>query len=332
MLAGVGLFALAFLRGQGVRILITGGSGYIGSHLTQWLTKAGHAVTIVDSRKPPVACSNWFEGDVQAVIGAAMIAQPDAVIHLAAIAYVDVCEQYPAMAWAENVAATIAVAQQAVAQGIRRLVFASSCAVYGNCGGPVHEDAPLRPASCYGETKKAAEEALRAISSRCHLGCTALRLFNVAGMASGLPLSSSAQRRVIPRAALAGVKGREFQIYGGQHSSPDGTCVRDYVHVLDVARAFEAALSVDHEGFRAYNIGSGQGTSVGQIANMVSREVYGLEETMPRRRAMYRAGDVAQAIADQTWAERYLDWRPQLSAEDMVRSTVAWARETANAG
>lgn len=310
--------------------LVTGGAGYIGAHIVRALQEAGLATVVIDdlssghrnfvARDVPFVHGSILDGGL--VLETLRQHRVEGVIHVAGYKYAGVSVQQPLHTYRQNVEGTrilLAAMQEA---GVGRIVFSSSAAVYGDTDQPlVTEDTPKNPTSPYGESKLVGEWLLRAQGVATGLAHTSLRYFNVVGSAHR-DIADTSPHNLFPLVFDALVDGRTPRIHGDDYPTPDGTTVRDYLHVADLALAHVAAARALHEGRAlepAYNLGSGKGASVRQIMDAVAR-VTGVPftpEITPRR-----PGDPARIVASGELAARDLDWRMRHSLDDMVRS--AW--------
>ena len=316
-------------------VLVTGGAGYVGSHACKALARAGFL---------PVAYDNLSRGFAHAVKWgplergdlldpeqlAAVFAKhrPEAVIHFAAFAYVAESVADPAAYYRNNVVGTLTLLDAMRAAGVGRLVFSSSCATYGAAEqSPVTEDTPQRPVSPYGATKLMCERLLADYRAAYSLKSIALRYFNAGGADPDGEIGEDhdPETHLIPLAidVAAGRRAR-FTILGDDYDTPDGTCVRDFVHVSDLADAHVTALGALRAGEArpAYNLGGGAGVSVLEVVKAVER-VVGRPvaiEIGPRR-----PGDPPALVADASLAARELGWRPVRSGlETMIRDAWVW--------
>ena len=310
--------------------LVTGGAGYIGSHVVRSLMASGRDVVILDDfsmglrRRVPEGVP-VVEADVH---DAAVLAhtfrtnQIDGVIHLAAKKAAGESVGIPLFYYRENVDGLLTVLEAMEGTGVRRMVFSSSAAVYGTPeANPVTEEALLRPESPYGETKVIGEWLARDAGVAWDLSWSALRYFNVAGAAAD-ELGDNSVNNLIPMVFRALDEGRRPQVFGDDYPTPDGTCIRDYIHVQDLADAHVAAAARCETGQRTdvFNVGRGQGSSVREVMDMVA-EVLGRDiapEVVARR-----AGDPPATFADTSRIEAELDWRASRDLRDMVAS--AWS-------
>ena len=318
-------------------VLVTGGAGYIGSHVCRALAASGRIPVSVDNLSTGNAWAlQWgpFErGDVgdSEFLKAVFARYPvRAVMHLAGSALAGEGETQPLHYWRNNVSAGITLLQAMAEANVRRIVFSSSCALYGQPGRiPVDEDLPISPISVYGRSKAAFELVLADVAAQGAIDCVALRYFNAAGAAADSAIGEwhQPETHLIPNVLLAIRDATPVSVYGSDYDTPDGTCVRDYVHVEDIAGAHLAALgrivnSSSGGGSLAVNIGSGQGFSV--------REVIQSCERVSGRRAQVRdlprrPGDPARLFADSRRAHDLLGWTPrQLGLDQMVASAWHW--------
>jgi len=316
-----------------MRVLVTGGAGYIGSVVAARLLDSGHEVIVVDDLStghedamPPGATFRKA-----AITDLAELADRnvDAVIHFAAKSLVGESTREPAAYWRNNVAGTLALLDAIRAAGVPKIVFSSSAATYGDQERqPITEDAPTRPTSPYGASKLAIDLALTDYATSYGLAAVSLRYFNVAGAlqtANGWYGERHAtETHLIPNAIKA-VRGEieAMRLFGTDYPTPDGTCVRDYIHVVDLAdahiRALDAATAGTHH---VINLGSGTGSSVREVLDAVGR-VAGTP--VPVVEAGRRAGDPPVLVASNARAREVLGWTPQLGLDRMVAD--AWAFE-----
>lgn len=315
-----------------MRILVTGGAGYIGSVIVSRLTARGHDVVVYDdlSRGHRAAVAGGVplvDGDVRdpdAVRDALLEGGCEAVVHMAALAEVAESVAEPARYRSVNVDGTAAVLAAARATDVDRLVFSSTAAVYGAPQRtPIDEDDALAPTNPYGETKLAAEELLWQARERDGLGATALRYFNACGADGACGEDHDPESHLVPLALRAARDGTPIRVFGEDYPTPDGTCVRDYVHVADLADAHIAALEALPAVQGAFNLGTGSGDSVRAVLDAVE-EVTG--STLRRESAPRRAGDPAVLVAGNRRAAERLGWRPRRSLADAVADAWEWMR------
>jgi len=318
-----------------MRLLVTGGAGYIGSVVACLLAEAGHEVIVLDDLSTghadavPAAAA-FVRGTVRDDARAVLAGGADAVLHFAAKSLVAESVASPSLYWRHNLGGTLALLEAMRVTGTPRIVFSSTAAVYGEPERvPLDEAAPTRPANPYGASKLAVDTAL-AEHARMHgIGAVSLRYFNVAGAHLGpgggwLGERHDPETHLIPNIlaiALAdGGPAAHVSIYGDDYPTPDGTCVRDYIHVSDLARAHLLALDACTPGqHRIYNLGSGTGFSNLEVLR-ACREVTGHE--IPARITARRPGDPAVLIASYDRIQTERGWRPEAGLPAMVAD--AW--------
>jgi UDP-glucose 4-epimerase len=321
-----------------MRLLVTGGAGYIGSVVASLLIEAGHEVVVLDdlSTGHPDAVpakAAFVQGTVRDQAQAVLADGADAVLHFAAKSLVAESVARPSLYWQHNLGGTLALLEAMRVTGTSRIVFSSTAAVYGEPEQiPIGEDAPTRPTNPYGASKLAVDTAL-AEHARMHgTGAVSLRYFNVAGAHPGpdggwLGERHDPETHLIPNVlaiALTGGPGAHVSIYGDDYPTPDGTCVRDYIHVTDLARAHLLALDACTPGqHRIYNLGSGTGFSNLEVLQ-ACREVTGHE--IPARITSRRPGDPAVLIASFERLHTERGWRPQAGLRAMVADAWESAR------
>ncbi len=314
-------------------VLVTGGAGYVGSHCAKAFANAGWTVVTYDNlsrgHRDLVKWGDLIEGDIldQSFLTETLIrVRPDAVAHFAAFAYVAESMAEPAMYYRNNVVGTMNLLDAMVSAGTQQMVFSSSCATYGLSDDLITEDTPQHPINPYGETKKICEKMIRDYGETHQIRSAILRYFNAAGCD---PDGDTGERHdpephVIPLAIRGAMDGTfTFNILGGDYDTPDGTCVRGYVHVSDLADAHERALDYLSTGGESdiFNLGTGQGSSVIDLADAVSR-VAGKQ--VPRVIADRRPGDPPVLVASADKAKRLLGWEPRHSDLETILTT-AWA-------
>ena len=308
--------------------MVTGGAGYIGSHVVRELQNAGISVVVLDNLSTGVrgfvpADVPLVEADLldtPSVRGALVEHSVTGVIHIAGFKFAGISVEKPLHAYQQNVTAMMSLLQAMEVEGVGKIVFSSSSSVYGNAAsGLVTEDDPFNPTSPYGESKVIGEWLLRNQGVASGLVHTSLRYFNVVG--SGEPLLPDVSPYNLFSMVFAGLENNRLPvIFGDDYDTPDGTCIRDYIHVADLAAAHVGAAQRMDRGESiepAYNLGSGTGTSVAEMMSAISR-VTGIEfaaEIGPRR-----AGDPARVVASGELASRDIGWAMTQSLEDMIRS------------
>jgi len=313
---------------------VTGGAGYIGSVCAAIALEAGHEVTAFDNLVHGHAAAvpdgaELVEGDLldPDAVGAILEYEFDAVLHFAALIVVPESVTRPELYYRNNVVGTLNLLDAMRERGVRRLVFSSTAAVYGDPETvPIPESAPTRPASPYGNTKLAVDRMLADECAAHGLGAVSLRYFNVGGAFGGLGEDHRPETHLIPN-VLAAAAGRApaVQLFGTDYDTPDGTCVRDYVHVEDLAAAHFLALDSLVAGRHdVYNLGSGSGYSVREVIEAVGRVTgrpFEVEEK-PRR-----PGDAPRLVASSERIRAGLGWRPRHGLEDIVGDAWAWMQE-----
>jgi UDP-glucose-4-epimerase GalE len=313
-------------------VLVTGGAGYIGSHASKALTARGESVVIYDNfsqgHRAATGRATVVEGDIQdtaKLVATINTHRIDAVMHFAAWLSVGDSVKDPAGYYRNNVVGALSVLDAMIASGVRHLVFSSTCAIFGTPETtPIHEDLPKRPINAYGETKLAIELALPHFEHAYGLRSVALRYFNAAGadVDGEIGEDHSPELHVIPRALDAAMGRGSFRVFGDDYPTPDGTCLRDYVHVSDLASAHVLALDALRGGApsNAYNLGNGRPTSVRDVLASVER-VTG--KPVPYELAPRRDGDPAALFASSDRIKRELGWRPRFEELDVIVET-AW--------
>jgi UDP-glucose 4-epimerase len=313
-----------------VRLLVTGGAGYIGGVVTLHLLRAGHRVTVLDDLSTGHADSvpdgaTLVTGSIADQAGAVLSdGDPyDGVLHFAAKALVGESVEHPELYWHTNVAGTLALLDAMRANAVPRLVFSSTAATYGEPEEvPIPETAATRPTNPYGASKLAVDMMITSEAKAHGLGAISLRYFNVAGASGTQGERHSPETHIIP-IALQVVRGERqaFAIYGTDYPTPDGTCIRDYVHVDDLAEAHLLALDGAAAGeHRIYNLGNGAGFSVQEVVEAV-RRVTG--HPVPAETGPRRSGDPAVLVASSARIREDLGWVPRKpTVDEMVAD--AW--------
>ena len=314
-----------------MKALIVGGAGYIGSVVTRLMLAQGHDVTVLDDCSTghpdslPTAAT-FVQRDSTAAGEALAGGGFDAVLHFAAKSLVGESVVKPALYWQTNVTGTRALLDAIAEHAVPTLVFSSTAATYGEPEiVPITEDAPTRPTSTYGATKLAVDMMITGECVATPLAAVSLRYFNVAGAALGAGERHATETHLIPNAlgAVAGTKA-PLTVFGDDWPTPDGTPIRDYVHVLDLARAHVLALTAAAPGEHLIcNLGNGDGYSVRQVLSTVE-EVTG--QPVPHSVGPRRAGDPTRLVASADRARERLGWTPELTLHDMV--TDAWQFHT----
>lgn len=312
-----------------MKIVVTGAAGYIGSVMATVLAEAGHEVIALDNldrgyEEAVTEGRRFISADVAEL---ADVITPedkvDAVVHLAAYAYVGESVEKPELYWQKNVVNTLGMLDAMRSLGIKKLVFASTCAVYGEPDTvPMDEQESTRPVNAYGMTKLAMDMAISSEARAHGLAATSLRFFNVAGAYKTSGERHSPETHIIPIALeVAAGKRKEFSLYGDDYPTPDGSCIRDYIHVVDLALAAKLALDKLTPGTHAiYNLGSGSGFSNREVIAAVER-VTG--KHIPIRIEARRAGDPPRLVAVSSKIKQELGWNPtRPDLEDMIAD--AW--------
>jgi UDP-arabinose 4-epimerase len=320
-----------------MNILLTGGAGYIGSHTAFALKQAGFVPVVLDSlvngHEWAVKYGPFVKGDVGGEdVVRALCAEykPAGVVHFAA--FIEVAESVanPAKYMDNNYHKAAHLFDTLSDCGVKKIIFSSTAAVYGTPqnDAPISETHPLQPINPYGESKLAAETYLRAMESQ-GVQSVALRYFNAAGAA---PLTEkigeahSPETHLIPNVIKAGLDPKApLRLFGADYPTPDGTAVRDYIHVMDLAAAHIAALLhlLDGKGTDVCNLGTGRGSSVQEVIAAVEKA---LGKSIPLQREPRRAGDPPRLVADASRAREKLGWEPQKTLDQIVGSALAWHR------
>lgn len=297
-------------------LLVTGGAGYVGSVCSATLLEAGHDVTVLDdlstgNRDAVPARATLVEGDIRDVADDLMAEVSfDGVLHFAAKSLVGESVEDPAAYWHGNLDVSLALLDAMRRHNVHNLVFSSTAATYGEPDKvPITEDASTRPTNPYGATKLAIDYAIDSYCKAYGLGATSLRYFNVAGAYGLIGENHITETHLIPIVLQVAMGFRDkIMIYGDDWPTSDGTCVRDYIHIRDLADAHMLALRSNTPGIhRVYNLGSGSGYSVKQVID-VCRDVTGHE--IPAEVAPRRAGDPATLIASSEKIKKELGWNP----------------------
>ena len=316
-------------------VLVVGGAGYIGSHAARALRRAGYEVVIYDNLSTGfrrlAQGFELIEGDIadDAALRPAL-ARADAVMHFAAHAYVGESVENPRKYFRNNVRGALSLLNSALDTGIRRFVFSSSCAVYGIPERiPITEQTPREPVNPYGASKLFFENALEAYSRAYGLRSVRLRYFNAGGADDSGEIGELHQpeTHLIPLALAASADGPQLQICGGDYATPDGTCVRDYIHVSDLADAHVRALQYLESGGDsiALNLGTGRGHSVLEVIQAAEKAT---GQPVRRNTGPRRPGDPPVLVADVALAQRVLGWSAQRNLADIVSSAWIWMRKS----
>jgi UDP-glucose 4-epimerase len=317
-----------------VKVLVTGGAGYIGAIVSTMLIEAGHSVTVIDDLSTSSGVDGVPEGATFIECGLADVGSVltrdagfDAVLHFAGLIAAGESMEQPGRYWHVNTGGSEALLVAMRSAGVRRIVFSSTAAVYGNPEAvPIPESARLKPTNTYGDTKLAVDFMLAGEAAADGLAAVSLRYFNVVGSYQGHGERHTPETHLIPLAleAAAGLRP-EIAIFGTDYPTPDGTCVRDYIHVDDLARAHLLALDALEPGrHKVYNLGNGKGFSVREVLDVVAK-VTG--QTLPIVERPRRDGDPAELVASSERARTELGWQPgKPTLEAMVRDTWEFLR------
>jgi UDP-glucose 4-epimerase len=316
-----------------LRILVTGGAGYVGGTVAELLLQKGHEVTIYDNlchghRSMVPAKAEFIEGDLADRSRLEQIFASwkfDGVMHFAALIEAGESMKKPELYFRNNSASTLTLFEAMLAKGVNRLVFSSTAAVYGEPEStPIREDAPLRPTNTYGESKLLVEHMLTWLNRVHGFRYASLRYFNVAGAIEGRGEAHEPESHLIPLILdVALGKRKSIKIFGQDYPTPDGTCIRDYVHVQDLAHAHLLALEALKDRDRLiYNIGNGHGFTIREVIES-ARRVTG--HPIPVEEAERRPGDPAVLIASSEKIERELGWKREFDKlDDIVSSAWKW--------
>ena len=317
-----------------MRILVTGGAGYIGGTVAQLLLDHGHQVVIYDNlchahRSMVPAGTEFIEGELadRPALEKLLHTGVDGVMHFAALIEAGESMKKPELYFRNNSASTLSLFEAMLATGVNRLVFSSTAAVYGEPEStPILEDAPLHPTNAYGESKLLVEQMLSWLNRIHGFRYASLRYFNVAGAIEGRGEAHEPESHIIPLILdVALGRRKDIKVFGQDYPTPDGTCIRDYIHVHDLARAHLLALEALKEENRTrliYNIGNGVGFSVREVIES-ARRVTG--HPIPVEEFPRRPGDPAVLIASLEKIGKELGWKPEYSKlDDIIASAWKW--------
>jgi UDP-glucose 4-epimerase len=300
-----------------MRVLVTGGAGFIGSEVVKQLIEAKHEPIVVDDltqghvKAVPVPVVRCDIANFQHLRSVFALMKPEAVIHLAALVSVSDSVSKPGDYWRTNVVGTLNVLDCMIEQNLRTLVFASSAAVYGDFYGAACEHYPCTPTNPYAQSKLMAEQMIQSYG----IDATCFRFFNVGGAGE----DHDPETHLIPNVCRA-LRGQPLNVYGFDYPTKDGTALRDYVHVSDIARAHIMALG--RPGFNVYNLGNGCGFTCLELVRAVE---VAAGETIPIVMCGRRPGDIPGFIADYSKAYAELGWQPKCDLETIARDAVAWS-------
>jgi UDP-glucose 4-epimerase len=316
-----------------MNVLVTGGAGYVGGIAAERLLRAGHCVTVYDNlshgkRKAVPAGADLIVGDIadpDALSNAFRRCAPEAVMHFAALIEAGESMKAPERYFRNNSASTLTLLETMLSQEVKRIVFSSTAALYGNPKRtPIEEDDPLCPTNAYGESKLLVERMLDWFHRIHGLRYASLRYFNASGATAERGEDHHPESHLIPLILKTALGQRaEIAIYGTDYPTPDGTCIRDYIHVADLAEAHLLALeALSERGRLVYNLGTGHGFSVREVIEMARRvtgRAIGVAES-PRR-----PGDPAILVASSEKIQQELRWKPQYpDLESVVSSAWEW--------
>ena len=318
-----------------MKVLVTGGAGYIGSVTSEVLLSRGHDVVVFDNlsqghRAAVPAAAEWVEGDLsssQEIREAIGQHRPEAVMHFAARSLVGESMDKPFVYLRDNVVSGLNLLDACVAGGVERFILSSTANLFGTpTSAVIDEQAPIAPGSPYGESKWALERALGWLSQTKNLRFASLRYFNAAGASDERGEHHTPETHLIPLVLqVAAGRRQHITIFGDDYDTPDGTCIRDYIHVLDLAEAHILALHALDQGNRVYNLGNGEGFSVRQVIE-TARAVTGAsirEQMGPRR-----AGDPARLVASSDRIRDELGWVPRFpDLEQIIDSAWRWHQQ-----
>jgi UDP-glucose 4-epimerase len=316
-------------------VLVVGGAGYIGSHAAHALRRRGYDVIVYDNLSTGYKeLAEGFElivgdiGDAQKL--GAVLARSEAVMHFAAHAYVGESVENPRKYFKNNVTSALALLDAVMESSVRKFIFSSTCAVYGNpVKVPITESNPRQPVNPYGATKLAFENALEAYSRAYALRYVSFRYFNAAGADESGTIGEhhEPETHLIPL-VLTTIQGRRpaLEIYGNDYPTPDGTCIRDYIHVNDLAEAHVLGLEYLSRGDSvAMNLGTGRGYSVKEVVSAV-QNVTG--HRVPTRIGPRRPGDPPELVADPSLAEQLLQWKAGRTLEEIISTAWSWQQKS----
>jgi UDP-glucose 4-epimerase len=324
-----------------LNVLVTGGAGYIGGTVARLLIEAGNSVVVYDNlshaRRSAVPDGAVFvQGDISdrgTLEDALRSHRTDAVLHFAALIEAGESMSRPELYFTNNSAGTLVLFETMLAAGVKKLVFSSTAAVYGEPESvPIREDAALHPSNPYGESKLLVEQMLRWMQSIHGLRYASLRYFNVAGAVAGRGEAHEPESHLIPLILdVALGRRKSIRVYGSDYPTPDGTCIRDYIHVRDLAQAHLLALgALDREPRLIYNLGNGRGFSVREVIES-ARRVTG--HPIPVEECPRRPGDPAVLVASSEKIARELGWQPQSpELDEIIADAWAWHQQRYNRG
>ncbi|HEV8541373.1 MAG TPA: UDP-glucose 4-epimerase GalE [Verrucomicrobiae bacterium] len=319
-----------------MNVLVTGGAGYIGSICVEELINGGHQVTVLDNlseghRSAVDPRARFIEGNLgngELVGRVLQESKAEAIIHFAAHALVGESMQNPGKYFRNNVALGLELLESAVKNGVKKFVFSSTCATYGPPDRvPMTEDLPQRPINPYGESKLMFEKMLQWYRQIHGLEFVAFRYFNAAGASKKYGEHHRIETHLIPNVLKVPLgQATQCEIFGTDYPTPDGTCIRDYIHIIDLAQAHILAMQPGKHGF--YNLGNGEGYSVREVIRMCEK-VSG--KPIPANEKPPRPGDPPRLVASAEKAMTELGWKPKFpKLEDIVASAWAWHKAHPN--
>ncbi len=314
-------------------VLVTGGAGYIGAHTVRALRKASRDVVVLDTlergNRNAVIDAKLIVGDIADQKLVAKICRKyriTDVVHFAAYKAVGESMTHPMKYWQNNVASTIKLLETLIAQNVHRFVFSSSASIYGTPkSSPITENESTNPESVYAETKLAVENILNSLTT-VGMKSVSLRYFNAAGASGDNKIGEDwiASQNLIPRVMRALLDDKfKFEVFGNDYATPDGTCIRDYIHVEDLAIAHLKALEYLESGGKtmACNIGTGKSTSVTELLEMAAQVA---KRKVPHTIGARRDGDPVTVFADATLARKVLDWQATHDLRSIIESAYNW--------
>lgn len=318
-----------------MKILVTGGAGYIGSHFAKYLIGNNHKVCVLDNlsrghREAVPQNAEFVKADLldpESLNGAIKIFQPEAVVHFAAFAYVGESVEKPEIYYLNNVVGSYNLIRACVENGVKNFVFSSTCSIYGNpVKVPISEEQDSNPINPYANTKLIIETLLHDFETAHGMKSVCLRYFNAAGADTNSEIGEShePESHLIPLVIFTAQKKRvKILVFGNDYETPDGTCIRDYIHVNDLADAHLRALNYLADGGEStiINLGTGDGNSVLEIIEK-SKKITGKE--IPIEVVGRRAGDPAILVADNKKAQTVLGWKPQFGIEEIIQTAWNW--------
>ena len=321
------------------RVLIVGGAGYVGSSTCAWLRDRGHDVWVLDNLStgrqqlllPDIAGFTRADVGNQVVVSSVLDEfQPECVMHFAARSLVGESVQKPKEYYENNVVQTEQLLEVMMKKNVKNFVFSSTCAIFGDPGSvAMNEDCPQVPINPYGQTKLQAEQVMQRFSSDFGLRCIALRYFNASGADPKLRVGEwhEPETHLIPRILASIQAGNVIEVYGDDYPTPDGTCIRDYIHVFDLASAHESAMTrlmkMDPASgiFEAFNLGSGNGFSVQEIIQTCEQLTKKTAKKMIQGR---RPGDPPRLVADSRLAQKELNFRVCHDLREIISTAWNW--------